>query len=192
MFEFEKKIMLTKAEYDRLVECFPNAFSAAQVNYYYDTDDYALNRIGVTCRIREKNGKYKATIKDHRAQKTDCSIERSTIIANRFDDELFKNMNIALQGELKTERICIAAQDGIKIAIDKNKYLDVVDHELEIEYSDGHENEALKLLDRISFLLGYIIGSSEQNNFSERINAGKTKSGRFFARKSEIRRGDRR
>ena len=59
MIEYEKKILLTKDEYKKLITTFSeNAKTIVQKNHYYDTRDYKLNKNGVTCRIREKDNKF--------------------------------------------------------------------------------------------------------------------------------------
>ncbi|MBQ7335743.1 MAG: hypothetical protein IJW92_04665 [Clostridia bacterium] len=52
MIEFEKKILLTKEEYDCLFAHFGQEKPRVkQVNYYFDTDDFLMNRKNITCRI---------------------------------------------------------------------------------------------------------------------------------------------
>ena len=91
MFEFEKKILLTKTEYDylRSDERFSKRPSL-QKNYYYDTEKYELNELGITCRIRERNGKYKATLKAHQPDIENFSIETSGEAENERDLSFFK------------------------------------------------------------------------------------------------------
>lgn len=74
MAELEKKLLLTEDEYDYLMEHFGYESPlirkpiVTQINYYFDTDDFSMNRQNTTCRIRLKDGKYKVTIKStHRA-----------------------------------------------------------------------------------------------------------------------------
>ena len=62
MLEYEKKIPLTFKEYQILIALFnDNIKSVIQRNYYYDTDDFSMNKQGITYRIREKDGTYTAT-----------------------------------------------------------------------------------------------------------------------------------
>ena len=59
MIELEKKLLLTKEEFNSLLLYFGNEKQCVkQVNYYFDTEDLSMNRQGVTCRIRLKNGTY--------------------------------------------------------------------------------------------------------------------------------------
>ena len=72
MLKHEKKALLTKEEYDVMMASCKGMAVEFQTNYYFDTDDMYMNRKGITCRIRAKNGTYKTTIKKHG---TDCSVE---------------------------------------------------------------------------------------------------------------------
>ena len=71
MTELEKKLLLTEDEYDYLMEHLGYESPliqkpiVTQINYYFDTDDFSMNRQNTTCRIRLKDGKYKATMKKH-------------------------------------------------------------------------------------------------------------------------------
>ena len=67
MTELEKKL---EDEYDYLMEHLRNESPllqmpiTTQINYYFDTDDFSMNRQNTTFRIRLKDGKYKATMKN--------------------------------------------------------------------------------------------------------------------------------
>lgn len=135
MMEFEKKKLLTKEEYDRLLCCVDRPIEAFwQKNTYFDTDDLKLNSLGITCRIREKDGVYKATIKEHQAESEDCSIENTVYVKNKYDDVFFQKMGVKYQGEIKTFRIVLWKDNDIEVVLDKNYYLGWTDYELEIEY----------------------------------------------------------
>ena len=70
MTELEKKLLLTEDEYDYLMEhlIYESPLIqmpiTTQINYYFDTDDFSMNHQNITCRIRLKDGKYKATMKN--------------------------------------------------------------------------------------------------------------------------------
>ena len=74
MTELEKKLLLTEDEYDYLMERFGYGSPliqkpiVTQINYYFDTDDFSMNRRNTTCRIRLKGGKYRATMKRHSSE----------------------------------------------------------------------------------------------------------------------------
>ena len=204
MVEFEKKYILTKDEYERLFKIYKDCKEYTQVNYYYDTDDYAYNKKGITCRIRKKGNKFKATIKNHSTGKTFCSVEKSMSVKNELDDRLFKDLGVSLQGYLTTERKEITTGYGITIFLDKNTYIGIIDYELEIEYPP---NKEFLCNDTISFVvmnLGpkieympvdkfsmkepvYKVKNTYENrlvDFYERTEKSKSKSQRFFDMKS--------
>lgn len=116
-----------------------------QINYYFDTDDLSMNRQNITCRIRLKDGKYKATMKQH-SLNSDHSTETEVKIYDGLDSNVFTDMGLKLQGELITER-CIILKDSVcEAVLDKNEYLGHTDYELEIEYSLKHEKDAQAIL----------------------------------------------
>ncbi len=188
MLEFEKKVILWKDEYRFLKEHkYASGKTEIQINHYYDTDDFELNRQEITCRIREKNGSCTATIKEHHLKGSDCSTETSRIIKNRYDDTLFRDMDICYQGSLETIRSVYSGRHGITVALDKNCYLGIVDYEMEIEYDLDHEALALAELDSvISDLTEYGILKNPLE-FKSRICHSRNKASRFFSRKAEVR-----
>ena len=102
MIELEKKLLLTKEEYTCLLHHFGNKNQPVkQINYYFDTKDLSMNRQGITCRIRLKNGTYTATMKQHTSN-SDFSTETKMEVRNDLIDNAFVDMNLSLQGELVT------------------------------------------------------------------------------------------
>lgn len=182
MLEFEKKILLSEEEYN-LLSCFfskDTDNSNLHINYYYDTNTFDMNKKGITCRVRRKNGKLEATVKSHCGNKTECSVEISVDVNNQFQVECFEIMGLKLQGSLVTNRNEIY-NDGIcQAVLDCNFYLDRVDYELEIEYLQGNEKNAEQLLEEIAkvLLYGKLITSVEE--FYRRTEYSKSKSERFF------------
>lgn len=186
MIELEKKVLLTKAEYECLINfCGIDARSFIQMNYYYDSDDFRMNDMGITYRIREKSGKYKSTVKKHCFGVNEQSLEKSREAKSQFDNSFFKNKDIKLQGSLETYRTVIAPLEGIEIAIDKNIYLDFTDYELEIEYTEDNENIAQELFYYYTLLL-YTFANTNILEFRSRSKKSKSKSQRFFDRKRAI------
>ncbi len=200
MVEFEKKCILTGSEYEQLCKIYKDCKEYTQVNYYYDTDDYSYNKKGITCRIRKKGGRYKATIKNHSAGKTFCSVEKSIPVKNELDDTLFKDLGVSLQGYLTTERREISTGYGVTIFLDKNTYIGIIDYELEIEFPPNKELLCNDTISSIVMNLGpkieYVpihrfsgqeVRSKVKNtyenrlvDFYERIRKSKSKSQRFF------------
>ncbi len=187
MLEFEKKVMLTPKEYEFLKKYrYAAAENAVQINYYYDTDDFELNRKEITCRIREKNGICTATVKEHRLKGGDCSVENSNAVKDRYDDSIFREMGLCCQGSLETFRSTYTPVSGLKIMLDRSAYLGTVDYELEIEYEkacgDAVNEEFKQIIAQM--LEGKILMNADA--FRTRIGHSKNKSARFFSRKAEI------
>ena len=151
MTELEKKLLLTEDEYDYLMEHFGYESPliqkpiVTQINYYFDTDDFSMNRQNTTCRIRLKNGKYKATMKKH-ASSGNQSTETEMEIYNGLESNAFTDMGLKLQGELVTKRCVVFKDKSCEAVLDKNEYLDHKDFELEIEYTEDHEKDAQAIL----------------------------------------------
>lgn len=160
MTELEKKLLLTEDEYDYLMEHL--GFESpliqkpvtTQINYYFDTDDFSMNRQNTTCRIRLKDGKYRATMKKH-SSSAEQSTEIEMKVHNGLDSNAFINMGLKLQGELITKRCVVLKDANCEAVLDKNEYLDHTDYELEIEYVSGHENDARKILKLFKDMLAH-------------------------------------
>ena len=182
MTEFEKKLILSKDEYNYLMKHLgQDKMTVTQINYYFDTDDFDMNRENTTCRIRLKNGKYMATMKLH-SEENDNSTEIDLLIRNGIYDNTFIDMGLKLQGELITKRCLILQDDICEVVLDKNDYLGHTDYELEVEYSSNHENEALIILHRIETILLYNNPSLTLKDFALRYKNTPSKSTRFFER----------
>lgn len=182
MLEYEKKVLLTKEEYDVLAEKCRGMPLATQINYYFDTDDSSMNRKGITCRIRAKNGKYKTTIKKHCTENPSCSIEVDLCETTEINTKVFDALGLHFQGELITSRIYIHKDAFCEMVLDRNTYLGHTDFEIEIEYRKECEERALRLLkDAAECLVATkLVVSTEE--FLIRINNAKSKSKRFFER----------
>lgn len=181
MLEYEKKILLTAKEYSLLIESFyEGAIHKIQTNYYYDTDDFEINKLGITCRVRMKNGVFETTIKKHNKNDINCSCEDTRIVSNEFDDSFFKKEGLKLKGSLVTERTMIFSDSIVEVVLDKNTYLGTTDYELEIEYQPNFEKEADVELRKIAEKLYNSV--SDINTFCDRTKFCKSKSERFFKR----------
>ena len=195
MTELEKKLLLTEDEYDYLMEHLGYESPLiqkpilTQINYYFDTDDFSMNRQNTTCRIRLKDGKYTATMKNH-SSGTDKSTETEMDIYDGLDNNAFTDMGLKLQGELVTNRCVVLKYPNCEAVLDKNEYLGHTDYELEIEYKPEHEKDAqaiLKIfrdmLTRRKCFLIYKEGlketpdvPSKSSRFFERMNSTKAAS----------------
>ncbi len=144
MTEYEKKIMLTKDEYEYLLKLFEKLQPSRQIqhtkqiNYYFDTDALEMNRKNITCRIRIKNGQYKGIMKCH-FPNTDKSMEGEMELYDGLNNNSFIDMGLKLFGNMVTERCIVMEASGCKVVLDKNEYLGTIDYELEVEYDPENE-----------------------------------------------------
>ena len=181
MLEYEKKIMLTADEYLSILMLMCKYVPMqTQTNYYFDNDNFSMNEKGITCRIRAKDGKYKATVKNHNADHPDCSIEVDLVEKTEFDPQIFNVFGLHHQGELVTDRVVMHKDSMCEMVLDRNVYLGHTDFELEVEYSKESERRAQTLIDNI----GECLVATEQltgiDEFLARVGQGKSKSQRFF------------
>ena len=192
MIELEKKLLLTKNQYDYLMEHlgFESPLNqrtlVTQINYYFDTDDFSMNRQNTTCRIRLKDEKYTATMKQHSSD-ADKSIETEMKIHTGLDNNAFTDMGLKLQGELITRRCVVMKDSYCEVLLDKNEYLDHTDYELEIEYSPEHEKDAQAILQILRDMLArHKCFLAYKESVAELPNIP-SKSNRFFERMSATR-----
>lgn len=187
--EYEKKLLLTEREYLFLRSAFgANNPVTVQTNYYFDTDDFAMNQKGITCRIRQKDGIYQVTVKTHGKQKSDCSVEEDLFTMTEFDPSVFSSLGVRLQGELVTGRMVLFKNAFCEMVLDRNTYLGAVDYELETEYLEDHEKQADRLINYVVKAMICTPKLSCGEELYARIGTGESKSERFFARKCMLRR----
>ncbi|MBE6799017.1 MAG: CYTH domain-containing protein [Ruminococcaceae bacterium] len=187
MLEYEKKFLLQRSEYECLKNhkfCKGNA--VRQINYYYDTEDFDYDYKGITCRIREKNGQFVATVKEHKTGGSDCSIERSRFVNNEADTVLFRGMGVTFQGKLVTDRIVTEPVNGVKVMLDHNIYLETEDFELEIEYEPDKEHEATEVEGILARHLGFDPKTHGIGFLWDKIGRVSNKSHRFFSHYREL------
>ena len=127
MVEYEKKVMLTYDEYSVLIKKLGHSVSTViQTNYYFDNDDLSMNKNGITCRVRAKGGKYKATIKKHNMDSPDCSYETELTESKTFDPDAFKEFGLRCRGRLVTFRNEVSKDDeqaGESVSIETQKMM---------------------------------------------------------------------
>lgn len=187
MTEFEKKRLLSKDEYDYLIERFGYDERKnkkpifKQVNYYFDTDDFSMNKQDITCRVRLKGGKYKGTMKSH-ATGAEASKETNIEVRDGVHDNAFIDMGLKLQGELITDRSIVLKDTHYEVVLDKNEYLGTFDYELEIEYAPEHEQGALAIYKMFLDALAQRKGGFGYEEGYEEKQSSPSKSNRFFER----------
>ncbi|MFA1818932.1 CYTH domain-containing protein [Virgibacillus oceani] len=147
--EIEFKNLLTKNEFNRLLNELPfPSSSETQTNYYFETKDLALKAHKSALRIREKNDTYTLTLKEPREvgllethealtrQEAKEMIENQPVFKKEIDQQLLRK-NISFEdliyyGSLKTERREIRYQ-GVLLVLDYSIYNGKTDYELELE-----------------------------------------------------------
>lgn len=152
--EIEAKVILTKAEYDKVFDALnmKPADTYAQTNFYIDSADRVLKENDVALRIREKKGKYVLNMKTPLAEGL---LEKNQDLNDREALEMI-NLNNFPEGEvrrflesldidvsvlkvlaklttIRTE--IINEKDEEIISLDENTYGNKVDYELEIDKS---------------------------------------------------------
>ena len=189
MLEYEKKVLLTEAEYTCLKKLANDpSLTATQINHYFDTDDFAMNQKGITYRVRLKNGMYQPTIKYHSPESrsdNNCSLEEDREKTTTFNPDAFSDLGLSWQGTLQTERTVLYKDSFYEMVVDRNTYLGTSDYELEIEYAEGCEAGA----DRMLIEAGKCLVASNlldcEADFLSRVGRSSTKSERFFEKKKK-------
>ena len=188
MTEREKKMLVSKDEYDYLIEQLGYELPGIkkpvirQINYYFDTEDLAMNQNHITCRIRLKNGHYKGIIKRHFPD-TDQSTETEIKIYDGIEENTFTDMGLQLQGSLITERCILFKDSNYEVVLDKNEYLGYIDYEIEIEYSPDYEEKAELTLKVLHDMLVKQNNSASFKKIYISLPNCSSKSSRFFERK---------
>lgn len=147
--EIEYKNLLMKEEFDYLLEQLPfPASGKKQVNYYFETTDFALKQKGSALRIREKAGKFQLTLKEPHAEgllETHDLLSESEakswlsskIIPKKYTEKQLLNLGISSKslkyaGKLTTVRRELQYQN-VLLVLDYSTYNEQEDYELEIE-----------------------------------------------------------
>lgn len=169
--EIEAKVLINKEEYDKIVDKMRKSAIAEydQTNFYIETPDFALKKVGVGLRIRKMNEKYTMTLK---APMSEGLLEKNNSVT---EDEykLFRNENkfpendiyefvkmlgfnpddMSIVAELTTHRIETKyGKEEYEFSIDKNEYNGITDYELEMNYNSLQKARAQ--LERICNQLG--------------------------------------
>ena len=148
--EFEAKNLLTKKEYELLCKHLnhTNTEAKIQINYYFETEDFALKNKGAALRIREKDDRYILTLKQphgeglletHEPLSSETMqkwISNQPTLVSKIGKQL-QALNVSpgeliYGGNLVTKRIELNQLDAL-IVLDKSEYNNIVDYELEVE-----------------------------------------------------------
>lgn len=183
--ERERKYLLDAREYFALKKAYAKKSDVIlQKNYYYDTKDFEFGKRGITCRIREKDGKFVATVKTHSGRGDGISYEHSCAVSDEYDGSFF-DARTSLWGVLVTERIILFADRFVEVVLDRNSYLGTVDYELEIEAAPEGEVRAEKLAGEIYAFLCAADKDGRRCCGMSHVNTV-SKSERFFERLKKL------
>ncbi|WP_214748416.1 CYTH domain-containing protein [Exiguobacterium sp. s189] len=149
--EIEFKSMLTKDEYEKLIQAYKLEDQVRwQANDYFDTPTFQLKKQGAALRIREKKHGQVLTLK----QPNEVGLlETHAAITEEEAEDLFKygiihddqmkqalapfQLNAALEhlGRLETNRAEHQTEDGL-LVLDESHYLETTDYEIEFEVTN--------------------------------------------------------
>lgn len=153
--ETEFKYLVGHEAFQKLLhECskkYPYLQRNLQVNYYYDTEDNALNGLKTTVRIRQCQSSMKLQIKMHR------TTNAPSAVSDEYSDDVTElplaikipdvQNAVVLKGVLVSERSSFPFGTNSVICFDANMYLGVCDYEIEIETAESDRQEALTVID---------------------------------------------
>ena len=156
--EIENKALISKDEYQKLINYYSkyNCTYIEQTNYYIDTINKDLIRLGLSLRIRNIANDYELTLK----QKLKEGLLEINQVIKKQDFDLFEEKNILPTGEileiilkhqieinklqilasLATSRLELKLKEGL-LAIDKNMYNSNTDYEIELESTSLEEGD---------------------------------------------------
>jgi uncharacterized protein YjbK len=149
--EVEFKTLLSKEEYERLMEQFKGNRMDLQTNHYFDTSRFSLKALDASLRVRERES-LELTLK----RKKGYIIQEFNLPITKEIFEEIKTTGVLPEGELKNEvnnligeqkinnflslstlRMFFSYNNGV-LFIDKSHYLGITDYELEYEAKSYH------------------------------------------------------
>ena len=138
--EKEYKMLLSKDEFDSLLNTYKPNKILKQTNYYFDSKPSLYSR-GFSIRIREIDNKYTFTLKESTSlgkleHEFDIdSFNIDDIVIKKLLDELNIHEPLSNIGSLKTTRHLFIDEFG-ELCIDYNEYNNIIDYEVEYELFD--------------------------------------------------------
>jgi uncharacterized protein YjbK len=158
MEEKEYKVIIDLEKYNRILNQFDWDTFINQHNYYYDSKNFWAEEYGYTIRIRQINNDFILQIKSpNQSQKIYKHRIESELGINHIPQYLdssilnpLKNVDgcpgrLELLGFLETERHIKCLSNDITLFLDKNQYGNILDYEVEVEFSKDNR-EAEKVL----------------------------------------------
>ena len=157
-------------------EQYPFVKNKLQVNYYYDTDENALNKLRTTVRVRQQHSDIKLQIKRHRrnndglATSDEYTGQIETLPSTLKIPDVYNVL--ILKGVLITERTMFSFGENSTICFDSNMYLGICDYEIEVEVDDADINLARMFIEDLGLNSESFLSKSER--FFERLEAMKS------------------
>ncbi len=186
MVDKRKDIILSMPEFFVLKNhFFPGEMPEVIIEYFYDTKDYEMKRIGITACIIEKDECCLACIMEHQKEWNEYSIINTVPVNNRSDDEVFTEIGLVCQGKMTTIRYNKRLSEYEEIFLDQNVYFGKTDYEIEVVYKDGFEKH---ISSEIICYAVHLFREGVNNSidcFTERLKKRNSKSQRFFERKAK-------
>lgn len=164
MTEKEIKVLLTREQYEKVKGIFRWGEQIFQVNHYYvnsDTEDE--KRLSI--RVREENSRFWLQIKRPKTEENALHISEEyqrelDSVPDRLDSETLTELtgfyvpDSRLLGTIYTERAVCKSYPGLEICLDRIRYGEVTEFELELEYRDEWPGEAVKVLEENGIRFG--------------------------------------
>ncbi|MBR4554451.1 MAG: CYTH domain-containing protein [Ruminococcus sp.] len=154
MLEKEIKLMLSEDEYLKLCGEFDISKEIYQVNHYYRSAECAKRRISV--RVREVEGSRLLQVKLPVSTEGSLAVreERERVLDSVPEEisadvleEICGVRDTAVRiGSLATVRKLCCSYEGVELALDRNVYLGITDHELEAEYTGPYPEQVIEKL----------------------------------------------
>lgn len=165
-FKYAVSAELFQAFLSKCNEEYPFVKHKLQANYYYDTDENALNKLRTTVRIRQQHSDMKLQIKRHKKNKD--GLATSDEYSGQIDT-LPSTLKIPdvydvliLRGVLITERTMFSFGENSTICFDSNMYLGVCDYEIEVEVDDTDIILARMLIEELGLNSESFLSKSER------------------------------
>jgi len=145
--EKEYKILVSKEQFERLLQHYPQAVFHKQVNTYYDTEDMMIRKKYGAMRIREIDSTFIFTLKercDHGVKEHECIVADNSLTALQTEEikSLLQNLHIQQPiveiAQLTTYRAVIPLTNA-ELCFDYSEYNNTCDYEIEYEYIKPHD-----------------------------------------------------
>lgn len=148
--EIEYKNLLTKSEFDRLLNALPFPKEATdQTNYYFETHQMTLKQSLSALRIRKRHDQYRLTLKEPHPkgllETHDVLNEQEALmwingkpsetphIRKRLQAKNIDVNDLLYVGHLTTKRRTYLMDNDVLIVLDESMYNGTSDYELEVE-----------------------------------------------------------